>query len=367
MKIFKRYILPALIWAAITGYVVCAAQLARTRQANSVVRSVEIEIADSTADRRLVTNRMVREWLLNGGVNTIGVPVREVDFTGIEKLITRNGFVDKAVAYAATDGAMYIKVSQRQPAVRFMTDGYDLYATHEGFVFGTPAASTVYVPVITGGYRPPFPPRYEGSARSHTDSLIYGSGGIAERIAEIDRQYAETEKQAARLKARYQSERRSKLRKRSFEKDESYKRRKADFDADKQVVLRRIDGERRETRAELQRMEVRRGELCAMIKKEEKKYEDFLKLLNFVEQIEDDDFWRSEIVQIIVDTTPGGALAVELVPRSGAFTIEFGEPDDVQGKLDKLMRFYRHGLQNIGWDRYSSINIACEGQVICRK
>ncbi len=49
-------------------------------------------------------------------------------------------------------------------------------------------------------------------------------------------------------------------------------------------------------------------------------------------------------------TTPSGALEVELVPRSGRHTILFGRIEQVERKFDKLLRFYRNGLQNIGWD-----------------
>ncbi|MFQ7502269.1 MAG: hypothetical protein ACLRMJ_02460 [Alistipes finegoldii] len=47
---------------------------------------------------------------------------------------------------------------------------------------------------------------------------------------------------------------------------------------------------------------------------------------------------------------------MELVPRSGRHTIVFGRIEQVERKFDKLLRFYRSGLMNIGWgvpdDRY---------------
>ena len=102
-------------------------------------------------------------------------------------------------------------------------------------------------------------------------------------------------------------------------------------------------------------------------KKLEKSYEDFMKLLTFVEFVEEDDFWRSEVVQIAARTTPSGALEVELVPRSGRHTILFGRIEQVERKFDKLMRFYRSGLQNIGWDAYRTIDIRYKDQVVCKK
>ena len=102
-------------------------------------------------------------------------------------------------------------------------------------------------------------------------------------------------------------------------------------------------------------------------KKLEKSYEDFMKLLTFVETVEEDAFWGSEVVQIAAYTTSSGALEVELVPRSGRFTIRFGRLERVEEKFDKLVAFYRNGLENIGWEEYRTISVKYKGQVVCRK
>ena len=49
-----------------------------------------------------------------------------------------------------------------------------------------------------------------------------------------------------------------------------------------------------------------------------KSYEDFLKLLNFVVLVEKDDFWRSEIVQIVVAKGPDGAPRSNWYPARAA-------------------------------------------------
>ena len=73
------------------------------------------------------------------------------------------------------------------------------------------------------------------------------------------------------------------------------------------------------------------------------------------------------MVQIAARTTPSGALEVELTPRSGRFTILFGRLDDIGGKFDKLLRFYRSGLSSIGWDEYRTIDVRYRNQVVCKK
>lgn len=92
-----------------------------------------------------------------------------------------------------------------------------------------------------------------------------------------------------------------------------------------------------------------------------------MKLLTFVEYVEKDDFWRSEVVQIIARTTPSGALEVDLAPRSSRCIIRFGRLERIDEKFDKLLRFYRSGLSMIGWDAYRTIDVRFKDQVVCRK
>ena len=56
-----------------------------------------------------------------------------------------------------------------------------------------------------------------------------------------------------------------------------------------------------------------------------------------------------------------------MVPRVGRHLLEIGSADNVGEKLDRLMHFYRKGLDEIGWNKYSVISVAYDGQVVCRK
>ena len=109
-------------------------------------------------------------------------------------------------------------------------------------------------------------------------------------------------------------------------------------------------------------------------KKISENYRFLLKLINFVAFIEDDDFWRAEIVQIIV--REGSASVgdpawqepqVEFVPRAGNHIVVLGDLEDVPVKLDKLLSFYRHALAYEGWSGPKIINLKYRNQVICTK
>ncbi len=90
-----------------------------------------------------------------------------------------------------------------------------------------------------------------------------------------------------------------------------------------------------------------------------------------------DEFWSNQIVQINV--LPN--LGIELVPRVGEHIVYLGKLPQttsadnrkelissfVGNKLDKLEKFYRYGLSEAGWNRYSYINIEFDNQIICKK
>ena len=334
MRKYLRYALLTLLWGAVAAYVVYAGTAAGRLRAGKKVGRVEIEVVDSSSMGYLVSGRMVREWIAHSGIKTNGTAVDAVELAAIEALIAKNGFVERVDAYVTYGGVLHIDISQRRPLLRLLTDGVDSYVTPEGYVFAAPRASSLYVPVVTGAYRPPFPASFVGSVRGHID---------LER-AKIDKRIAELERE------KYPFFRRELQNDRNI----SALRRKYRYEA--RLVQEGID--RIAQRQEAERLKQ---------KKLEKSYEDFMKLLTFVEFIEDDDFWRSEVVQIAAHTTPSGALEVELVPRSGRHTIVFGRIEQVERKFDKLLCFYRSGLMNIGWGEYRTIDIRYNDQVVCKK
>lgn len=95
------------------------------------------------------------------------------------------------------------------------------------------------------------------------------------------------------------------------------------------------------------------------------------------EQLMGSDFWRNQIVQINVLPDRG----IELVPRVGNHIIYIGQlpetkyvkqrqkliADYVQKKMDRLEKFYKYGLSQAGWNKYSYINVEFDNQIICKK
>jgi cell division protein FtsQ len=78
--------------------------------------------------------------------------------------------------------------------------------------------------------------------------------------------------------------------------------------------------------------------------------------------IYDNDFWRSQIEQIHINSRH----EIELVPRVGSHIILFGRSDNIDIKFRKLKAMYR-AFNEIGWNKYKTINLKYKDQVICTK
>lgn len=94
-------------------------------------------------------------------------------------------------------------------------------------------------------------------------------------------------------------------------------------------------------------------------------------------EIMKDEFWRNQIVQVNIRRD----LGVELVPRVGDHVVYLGSlpmtkyanlrntviAGFVGKKLDRLEKFYKYGLSQAGWNKYSYINLEFDNQIICKK
>lgn len=372
MNKITKIILNVLLWAFVVGFVVFFHSRAEQHRATTEVHDLSVEIIDSLRDEMLISVPMVRHWIEQSGIPTVGVPVAEVDLAGVENSVRDKGFVDRVSAYLTYDGELRVEVSQRRPLMRLMVDGYDSYLTQEGFIFPAPSMASVYVPIVTGSYIPPVPASYVGDVERYIRERM---DSYAEAIDTLQYEkvplFEQTQLIADSVRAvrRMQVERKGWLGgfKGPFEDYDEYDARVEAKRAEKAQLRRHLRYMDRENEKRIANVTARQQAEREKQKKLQKRYEDFLKLINFVKYIERDSFWRAEIVQIVASTMSSGDLCLELIPRTGRHTIRFGTVDDVERKLDNLLSFYESGLANIGWDEFRTISVEYRGQVVCTK
>lgn len=86
-------------------------------------------------------------------------------------------------------------------------------------------------------------------------------------------------------------------------------------------------------------------------------------LLTLAYHLKDEALWNAQIAQIYVNEKQ----EIELVPRVGDHTIVLGRPENYDQKLKKLEIFYEKGFSQIGWNKYSQINLDYNNQVLGTK
>ena len=84
---------------------------------------------------------------------------------------------------------------------------------------------------------------------------------------------------------------------------------------------------------------------------------------HIVNHIRRDPFWSAQIDQIYIN----GNNEIDLIPRVGNHIIRIGPPDDFSEKLSSLQAFYRNVMPEVGWNKYSVINLKYKGQVVCKR
>lgn len=89
------------------------------------------------------------------------------------------------------------------------------------------------------------------------------------------------------------------------------------------------------------------------------------------------EMWSNLIEQIHVCPDRG----IEIIPRVGDHVVYIGRLPDgekrderekaiaafIDRKLTRLVKFYKYGLSQVGWNKYSYINIEFDNQIICKK
>ncbi|MBU3662471.1 MAG: hypothetical protein FGM41_04655 [Bacteroidetes bacterium] len=79
--------------------------------------------------------------------------------------------------------------------------------------------------------------------------------------------------------------------------------------------------------------------------------------------VDKDPFLKAFIEQIFVKADN----ELVLIPKVGNAYIIFGDTKNLEVKFEKLLVFCKEGLNRIGWNKYRSIDLRFEGQVICKK
>jgi cell division protein FtsQ len=100
-----------------------------------------------------------------------------------------------------------------------------------------------------------------------------------------------------------------------------------------------------------------KGEIADPAEKEW--FNRIMELVNFLEEKKE---WKDKIVQIHV--SENGDLI--LIPRIGNERFIYGPPDKSEEKFEKIKKYYSAIVPEMGYEKYSEVDLRFNGQIICR-
>ena len=87
------------------------------------------------------------------------------------------------------------------------------------------------------------------------------------------------------------------------------------------------------------------------------------KVVNLAKYLEQNSIWDD-----VIDTFVVRNNTMKIVPSIGEQSINFGtfNSNEIDGKFQKLEAFYTTVIPNVGWDRYSSVDLQFKDQIVCK-
>ena len=86
------------------------------------------------------------------------------------------------------------------------------------------------------------------------------------------------------------------------------------------------------------------------------------KVIDLVNYMENSRTWKDKIVQITV--CDGGEL--RMVPRRGKEIFLFGQPVEIEAKMERMKLYYTSIIPATDSSRYSTVDLKYSGQIICK-
>ncbi len=83
--------------------------------------------------------------------------------------------------------------------------------------------------------------------------------------------------------------------------------------------------------------------------------------------IASDPFWMAQVAQIDIVACGPHCWDFEMVPLVGNHIVRLGNGGDMKKKFERLMVFYEQVISKTGFDKYRTIDVQYEGQVVAAK
>ena len=142
-----RLILLVMLAVLVTVFVAVSGASSRQRHATTC-KGLNVVIADS-ASLSFVNASDIKGYMESYGP-FLGQRLDSVNLRRIEEILGSKSAILGSEAYMTDDGMLNIRITQREPVVRFQKGGTGFYADERGFIFPLQENYTSLVPVVDG-------------------------------------------------------------------------------------------------------------------------------------------------------------------------------------------------------------------------
>jgi cell division protein FtsQ len=118
-------------------------------QEETICATLRITIMDELENQYIGENEIER-ILQKAGMNPVGKTLSEINTGQIEAALAKNNLIKQVECYKTIGGTVNIKIYQRTPILRIITNNGNYYVDSDGKKMPVPNDFCVYVPVATG-------------------------------------------------------------------------------------------------------------------------------------------------------------------------------------------------------------------------
>lgn len=108
---------------------------------------LRVELAD---ERNFLSKNDIKSFLDNGYGAYVGQRLEDIDLKKVEKILDNRSAVLKSEAFVTSDGLLNVRITQREPVVRFQKGNFGFYADERGYIFPLQHNYSSLVPIVDG-------------------------------------------------------------------------------------------------------------------------------------------------------------------------------------------------------------------------
>ena len=80
-----------------------------------------------------------------------------------------------------------------------------------------------------------------------------------------------------------------------------------------------------------------------------------------------DNFWRAQVAQLDISSCGNTCWEFDMIPLVGNHIVKLGDGENIPAKFNRLFTFYKEVLSKSGFDRYKTVDVRYQGQVVAGK